>query len=263
MLLLPALIRSGMRAPKGRAAWEAYWNGVRRTGSSGDVLWDSANDDELAFCARAAREHMDPSLPLLDIGCGNGRYSRAFARIFPRVLGVDLAHAAIGHAERESRVSSRVEFVVADATATDFAGTVEARIAPSHVFVRGLLHVLGLRERRALLANVEAVLDGRGCLFLFETAFGGGPLEYIEFLGGDHRAIPRQLWHCIASGIPKPRRFGRAEFERHFPSAEWQTLAAGPADVYAVGMHAQREFERIPGFYAIVKPSVRRRTTLR
>ena len=35
--------------------------------------------------------HLDMGLPLIDIGCGNGRFARRLAPYVPSVLGVDLA----------------------------------------------------------------------------------------------------------------------------------------------------------------------------
>lgn len=252
-LLVPTLVRSAHHAAKGVQAWDGYWGAIRRTGPSGDVLWDSASDEELAFCLDRARRHMDGRLPLIDVGCGNGRYSRAFLEVFPRVVGVDVSRAAIEIAERECVGTRGVTFQLADATAADFSAVVAA-ICPANVFVRGVLHVLTHRERIDFASNIQRILAGRGSLFLFETAFEGDPLAYIEFLGGAPGAIPRQLLHCIASGIPKPRCFGRKEFARYFPREQWETVADGEADVHAVGMRDDHVVERIPGFFAVVKP---------
>ena len=37
------------------------------------------------------RAHLDLTLPVVDLGCGNGRQTRALASSFPLAIGVDLA----------------------------------------------------------------------------------------------------------------------------------------------------------------------------
>jgi tRNA/tmRNA/rRNA uracil-C5-methylase (TrmA/RlmC/RlmD family) len=62
------------------------------------VLWDAANQEELDGVVARVLAHMDQSLPLVDVGCGNGRFSRLLAAHFPKVLGVDISAHAIKRA---------------------------------------------------------------------------------------------------------------------------------------------------------------------
>ncbi len=56
--------------------------------------------------------HLDMGLPLIDIGCGNGRFARRLAPYVPSVLGVDLAANAIARAVNESGDVPNVTFRV-------------------------------------------------------------------------------------------------------------------------------------------------------
>src|SRR5579864_9450555 len=99
LLLIPQLTYYLVRAPRDqKKAWDRFWGKVTRTGPSGHVLWDAGSDDELATLTTCVLDRMDKSLPVVDIGCGNGRFSRFFARHFPRVLGVDVSANAIARA---------------------------------------------------------------------------------------------------------------------------------------------------------------------
>src|SRR3954471_7512395 len=98
-LLIPRLATAGLRSHGGAdEAWETYWRDVSTTGAEGDVLWDGAGDAELAWWWGAAGAGgggaggrcLDPGLPVVDVGCGNGRLTRLLAGDFPAVLGVDL-----------------------------------------------------------------------------------------------------------------------------------------------------------------------------
>src|SRR5215213_5185595 len=102
-LLVPRLAASGLgSAPSPDQAWEAYWRDVSATGAEGDVLWDGADEAELAWWQESARRHLHPKLPVVDVGCGNGRLSRLLAPDFPAVVGIDVSAAAVARAREES-----------------------------------------------------------------------------------------------------------------------------------------------------------------
>jgi 2-polyprenyl-3-methyl-5-hydroxy-6-metoxy-1,4-benzoquinol methylase len=91
-LMTPRLISLSRAAPRNRAvAWDRYWEGIDRTGIQCDVLWGAGNDHEIAGYREILERHMDPGLPVVDIGCGHGSFTRALAASFPQVLGVKLA----------------------------------------------------------------------------------------------------------------------------------------------------------------------------
>lgn len=99
-LLIPRLVLSSLGAPRDQArAWDRFWSGVRRTGADGDVLWDVEHQEEIARTARRLRAHADLSLPMVDLGCGNGRRTALLAELCSRV--VDASAAAITHARSE------------------------------------------------------------------------------------------------------------------------------------------------------------------
>jgi hypothetical protein len=253
--LLPTLIRSGLRAPGGGAAraWEHYWGGISQTGSAGDVLWDGASAAELSFCHDTAERYLDRTLPLIDLGTGNGRYARALSASFPSLLGIDLAPSAVERARLESADYPNVSFRAADATLPDFGRALAGEIGPANVFIRGVFHVLDAPRQRALQSNIAQLLGERGVLLLLETAFSGSALDYLQFLGARDGMLPAEVQRCIESGLPTPRCFGVSEFDQLFPVREWTRLACGPADVHARGMRPGATVHVIPGFFAAVR----------
>src|SRR5262249_4123469 len=147
LLLIPRLMVTGFGAPKTvPEAWNTYWKNVR----GGEVLWDGASPAELSWVAAQATAFLDPALPVLDIGCGNGRFSRALAAHLARVVGVDLAASAVARAEKESPDTPNLSFRALDAVATD-SGHALREIAggDANVFVRGVLHCLSHKQRLA------------------------------------------------------------------------------------------------------------------
>jgi SAM-dependent methyltransferase len=181
-LMIPKLIRLSRSAPKDRpVAWDRYWAGIASTGAHGDVLWDSGNDHEL-LGYRDALRHLDPGLPVVDIGCGHGSFTRGLAAYFPRVLGVDVSAHAVARAKSESAGMENVSYLVRDMTEPG-AGVGLAGPTDANVFIRGVLHVLEPADQAALVENLKDVVGSRGAVFLAETNFEGKPLDYVAHLG--------------------------------------------------------------------------------
>ena len=252
-LLVPRLASTGTGRRSPTEAWESYWATVGRTGPDGDVLWDGAGEQELSWWSATARAHLDPALPLLDVGCGNGRISRLLAPVFPRVLGVDLSPAAVELARRESAGEARVAFRVADVTADGAGEALAAELGPANVVVRGVLHVLDPEHQRRAARELATVLGPRGRLVLLETNWPGDLLGYLEHLGADHGSLPAVLERLIDHRLPRPHSFGPAELARAFPAPGWTTLASGPVEIDPVRAQGSAAGRTIPGFSAVLR----------
>ena len=71
--------RDTSRAVRGGEGWDGFWSGVTSTGDGGDVLWDAGATDEIDRYGALLDAHADQSLPFIDIGCGNGRFTSGLA----------------------------------------------------------------------------------------------------------------------------------------------------------------------------------------
>jgi SAM-dependent methyltransferase len=255
-LLLPKLVALSAAAPKNpRVAWEQYWGSVKTTGAEGEVLWDSGSDREINAYAPWFTQHLDLGLPVLDVGCGNGSFTRYLAAYFPRALGVDVSAHAVERARHESKGIDNVSFAVCDATDPDAVRELQTvlDVEGVNVFIRGVLHVLGHKEQAALAENLRPLLGSRGALFLAETDFPGNAVEYLSHLGATRKSIPRPLEEAIRF-LPMPGRFGAVQRRRAFPSQHWELLADGAASIEARPLKSASEPEKIPGYFAILRP---------
>lgn len=253
-LLIPRLALAGLRPARASGpAWDAYWAGIGRTGEGGDVLWDTADEAELAWLVELSRRHLDPALAVVDIGCGNGRQSRALAAHFPAVVGVDAAPAAVERARAETGPGPGPTFRVLDLT-TPGAVDALADLAPANVFIRGVLHILTPAERVRLVASLPAVLGDRGVLLLVETAYPGDDLDLLEHYGARSGRLPPHLARLIDAGTPRPSHFGTEELDRYLPSPPWTRLASGPAELRVIGA-------RMPAYHAALRHEPARATS--
>ncbi len=256
-LLLPGLIRASIRWPRrSGGGWEQFWSGVHRTGPGGDVLWDVAERAELDWCLQRAGQHFDPELPVVDVGCGNGRFSRLLADRFPVVIGTDVAASAVRLAEAESAGQPGVSYRVVDAADPDAMRHLAGEVGAANVFMRGVLHITAPGKRAGIADGVAALVGDAGRVLLVETAFDGDPLDYLEYVGGGHGRIPSLVRPLIRAGIPPPRRFGGSELDRIFPPEAWPRLDSGAVEMRVIDQDGRRPSLPIPGFFAVLRAPV-------
>jgi len=253
-LLVPRLAGAGLRpAPAPDQAWESYWRAVQRTGPEGDVLWDGAGRQELQWWSATSRQYLDPTLPVLDVGCGNGRLSRLLAEDFPAVLGIDVSAAAVERAAHESEGRPRLAFRQLDITTDTTGETLAAELGPANAVIRGVLHVFDCERRRRAARNLARVLAPHGTLILLETHWPGDNLEYLEALGGRHGRLPSPLARLIDERLPRPSRFGPRELAQTFPATTWTTVTTGPVGITLIPTLGPDALKTIPGFGAVLR----------
>jgi SAM-dependent methyltransferase len=256
-LLIPQLSLYGLAAPRDqRRAWERYWSRARGTGVLGDVLWDADQAAEVEAVARHLGEHADLSLPMLDVGCGNGRQARALARLAPRVVGIDASSAAVERARLETADAPEggdAEFRVANVAEPGLGEELAAELGECNVHIRGVLHILDRAERPTVVHNLATLLGRRGTAYVCETNVEGDQLEYLRMQGATPTRMPEVLRRCVAAGIRAPSHFGPTELAEYFPERDWRTLVSGPTIMYGVPLRPGGELQRIPSFFAVLR----------
>lgn len=254
ILLIPQLVWYRFRAPRDPSvAWDQYWRNVRRTGAGGDVLWDASTDADVVRSLDGIVKHMDRELPIVDVGCGNGRYARAFAAHFPKVLGIDVSPTAVDKAGKEAGALPNVSFRVLDMTVPGAGRRLVHEIGEANVFSRGVLHILDEAHRGAMLDNVRDLLGRRGVLYFLETDIDGGSLDYLESVGVEAARLPEPLRLCAVSGLAPPRHFGDAERNAYFAPDRWETIASGPIPIPTL-VNRRGSDNDFPGYFAAMRP---------
>ncbi|MET1088415.1 MAG: class I SAM-dependent methyltransferase [Arthrobacter sp.] len=255
--MIPKLARLSRSAPKDRLlAWDKYWAGITSTGAASEVLWDSGRDDEFMGYRDVLLRHLDPDLPVVDVGCGHGSFARALAGVFREVVGVDVSAHAVARARAEAEAQERpvgcIRFEVRDMTAPDAAhGLADERGA--NVFIRGVLHVLRPSDQAALVQNLRVLAGRRGTVFLAETNFQGNAVDYVSHLGATTKGIPAPLERAIRE-LPMPGHFGPAERSAVLPGESWELLEEGAVVIETNPMTDVAAQSLIPGYFAVLRP---------
>jgi SAM-dependent methyltransferase len=157
-----------------RDAWEAFWR--EAPGEQGAVFWDA--EPILTAGAHLAlfEPHLvDPGLPLVDLGCGNGTQTRFLADRFPHVLGADLSAAALDHARRADP-AGQAAYRLLDAAEKGEAEMLHAELGDANVYLRGVLHQADPDDRQPLVDGLAALLGDRGRAFLVELSEAAKPV---------------------------------------------------------------------------------------
>ncbi|TRV78791.1 class I SAM-dependent methyltransferase [Streptomyces sp. 130] len=148
-----------------REAWEGYWAATSH--EPGDAIWDSGPELSAEPYSRLLLPHADTTLPVVDLGCGNGTQTRHLATLFPRALGVDLSEAAIEHA-RKADPEETAAYERLDLTDADAVRALHERVGDANVYMRAVIHQSDPEARPAVAAAVATLLGARGRAFVAE-----------------------------------------------------------------------------------------------
>jgi hypothetical protein len=233
--------------------WDDFWRGVSQGSLAEPIIWDAAGagHDETRSHLRAMADLMDTSLPMVDLGCGNGAISRQLTGLFPSVLGVDVSPEAVASARSAHARVPGLSFRSLDATRPAAAAGLAHEIGDANVFVRGVFHVLSRRRQASLAGSVEALLGARGRIYLVETNVPGGALSYLRSLGATGDRIPGPLRQAI-SALPKPGHFGARQRSRVFPASRWTLVAEGSTFLTTVPMEPGGPPGNVPAYWAVL-----------
>ncbi|MFF4604357.1 amino acid adenylation domain-containing protein [Streptomyces sp. NPDC001339] len=232
-------------------AWERYWAGISRTGRGGDVLWDADSSEEFAWCIEQAQAHFDPQLPLIDLGCGNGRYSREFGAHFPHVIGVDVSRSAIERARAESAGLANVSYQALDMTDPRQARALGK--GPYNIFIRGVFHVLDDAGRARLAEVAERLMGPGGALIVHEPDYSADSFGFVGFVGGAKGRAVDLVAPLEAAGVRHSHRFARAELERAFDAERWELVEDDAVQLHAIDPESDADALRLPGYYAVLR----------
>ncbi len=144
---------------------------MTRGGFARDLSRQPGSPADLEFYLRLA---LGAELPVLELGCGEGRVAIALAQAGVRTVGLDRDHASLSAATRRSAGLHAIDWVQAEMSRPPLSGPFGLILVP----YRGFACLLDQRAQRATLAAARELLapGGRLALDLFNP-------EVVELLG--------------------------------------------------------------------------------
>jgi SAM-dependent methyltransferase len=231
--------------------WESYWRTIEKTGRDGQVLWDSEPERASAEDLARFQSYMDPSLPLLDLGCGNGRQTRFLARHFPRVIGADVSASALAKARQETSPDSRIELRLLDGLKPAQAQAFHDEFGDVNVYMRGVLHVTQHRDRRRFADSLAILLGEQGTLYQIELSLCA--LDYFRTLPGDSPSgLPRHVHNVLRTGATSVG-FDLRDRPLVYPESDWRILAHGEDVTIRTVRLSHGEEGKVPANYLVLR----------
>lgn len=204
-----------------REAWEGFWSTTSDT--PGEAIWDADPSLSAAPHSELFLPYADVSLPVVDLGCGNGTQTRYLATRFARAIGVDLSHAAIGHARRADP-EGIAEFAQLDLVDGDAVRSLHGRIGDANVYMRAVIHQSEPEARPAVAAAVATLLGERGRAFVAELTPASKDVLQRAAQGPD--GPPEKLRRVFEHGL-KPASATDEEVPEVLRAAGLTTLDSG------------------------------------
>ncbi|MFD5629069.1 class I SAM-dependent methyltransferase [Streptomyces sp. NPDC127072] len=234
-------------------AWDAFWSTL--PAEPGAALWDSSPELTAARHLPLFREHADASLPLLDIGCGNGRQTQWLARHFRRVVGLDIAEAAVRLAAT-SHTAPNVAYRRADLLDPNTVAALRTEFGDVNIYMRGVLHQLAPDDRQVMLTTMRTLLGGSGVLFAQELTERTG--WYVaELLAGGAR-LPKTAGlaaHFDFGGRVAPAHDGR--LRTLFADSGFDIVADGDIPLHTTERTPDGRPLELPTRYIVARASAR------
>jgi len=163
-----------------------YYDFLRWIGIDVGTAWGAELDKRIAFLLTEC--HPDKELPLLDIGCGNGRYSVALAKMGYQVVGVDFDEKSIEDARKlAAEQGVIIDFICADINEADLKpGLGLAFSVQCFQYLRGA-------RRDVCLQRIKESLVRNGTLFVEMPCHRGTKEErVIRDDSGDYIHLNRE-----------------------------------------------------------------------
>jgi SAM-dependent methyltransferase len=227
-------------------SWENFWSTT--TGTPGEVFWDAdpahAAEQDLALF----RSYLDPHLPLIDVGCGNGTQTRFLANHFTRVLGTEIAPAAVELAGRTNGVAN-VTYRLLDVLRPDDAQALHEELGDANIYMRTVMHQLSPADHSTAVQSIERLIGASGTLYLIELSSAAEPFfaQLIE-RHGTPPGLARVFQHKITPGM-----LHEDNLLSLFPSGRFTLLKTGPSHIRTVHTLPTGEVVKVPAFYAILR----------
>lgn len=154
-------------------SWDGFWRA--HPDQRGEAIWDSPAEVTVDSQVPLFKEHFDPRLPVLDLGCGSGTQTRALARHYPRAVGVDFAEPALTLA-RQCDEGTGVDYLQLDMRDPEAVAALASDLGECNVYMRGIIHQTDPADRPAVLDALVTLLGHSGHVFCVDLAPAAGPV---------------------------------------------------------------------------------------
>lgn len=227
-------------------SWERFWSTT--TGTPGEIFWDADPKYAAQEDLRLFGDYLDPKLPLIDLGCGNGTQTLFLGKHFTKVIGTEIAPAAVELAGK-TNAAPNISYRVLDVLRPDDAEAMHKELGDANIYLRAVLHQLSPADQSTAIVSIERLLGATGTLYLIELSSAAEPFfaQLIQQYGPPP-GLARVFEHQITPGL-----LHEDNLTMLFPADRFTLLKTGPSHVRTVHSLPTGEIVKVPAFYAIFR----------
>ena len=227
-------------------SWERFWSTT--TGTPGEIFWDADPKYAAQEDLRLFGDYLDPKLPLIDLGCGNGTQTLFLGKHFTKVIGTEIAPAAVELAGK-TNAAPNISYRVLDVLRPDDAEAMHKELGDANIYLRAVLHQLSPADQSTAIESIERLLGATGTLYLIELSSAAEPFfaQLIQQYGPPP-GLARVFEHQITPGL-----LHEDDLTMLFPADRFTLLKTGPSHVRTVHSLPTGEIVKVPAFYAIFR----------
>ena len=226
-------------------AWERWWSGLN--GVPGEIVWNAAGSD-LSADLEIFGDSFDRDLPVIDLGCGDGRQTRFLAHHFQTVVGVDISLSAIQRAWAAGNPAN-VSFRALDACTAQEAERLHHELGDANVYVRGVLQALPPANRPQAVDSIAELLGDNGTLFAKEL-----PPQAADYFA--ERVQRHGRWpglERVMQLIP-PGQITEQQLVSLFSPDRFAVIGTGEGLIDTLSRLPDGEPIRVPAVHALIRP---------
>lgn len=227
------------------ALWERWWTTADR--AAGHIVWEADEADLLADLERFG-SLFDRRLPVVDLGCGDGRQTRFLAQHFATVIGTEISPAAVRRAQ-DAANPANVRYRVLDARDVDGSTRLHDELGDANVYVRGVLQALPATDRPQAVQSIARLVGHAGTLFVKELPPAAG--AYFANLAQRY-GLPPALAQVMQL-IP-PGEISEQELVDLLSMHRCDVLTTGTSHMHTVTTLPNGEAMLVPAIYAVARP---------
>lgn len=198
---------------------------------------------------------LDRSLPVIDVGCGDGEQTVAIAQHFDSVVGIDVSPQALERA-REDHGDSRIQYEQLDLLRPEQAAALHERIGDASLYVRTVLHAFSPSELKLAATSLAHLAGDSGGAFFYELGPRSG--EFIRDQLERH-GVPTERSGFVFGRVPLPVPREEGALQRELAAVGFEILSRTPIGyqgTVSVGGHVDGHKVNVPAFFVVARARV-------
>lgn len=228
--------------------WDQYYIRTYRLQKT-KALWDVPVEQAIELDHKRFKKYLSEDLPIIDIGCGTGTQSRYLLQYFTNVLGVDVAAEAIRVAKENYQLPGLV-FDTFDVTDVDKAKSIEKKLGPSNIYMRGVLHQILEADLDHFRESIRTLLGATGTMYCIEVS--DQIRAHFSTENQQFSRLPERLKQVFISNLP-PKGVSLESLPSFFPISDFNILQAGVGSLNTNLKYPDGNPIFIPATYCMVR----------